>query len=245
MNVTELRSADASARTEEQKKEAELFRKKVENEWRFQSLMRVQFGEKKKHKLFEEEEVKTGAFGNKTLAEAAGFTSDYDIGWASEGTGELTEEQIRQLQEKYDMGDMTKEDYRKLLDELVDMKVLSREEAEKQYLYKKMPPCTAMIIPDDGRFYERDITSSCLTQVHQEKAAAEHVLSMIQQGKCQVAPPNALSSVYAFYKSELGYCEKIEGILRQLQTDSAGGVRAAGKSADRQVTEGILMNKES
>lgn len=223
MNVTELRSADTSARTEEQKKQAELFRKKVENEWRFQSLMRVQFGAKKKHKLFEEEEVKTGVFGNKTLAEAAGFTSEYDVGWASEGSGELTEEQIRQLKEKYNTEDMTKEDYRKLLEELVDMEVLSREEAEMQYLYKKMPPCTAMIIPDDGRFYGRDMASSCLTQVQQETAAAEHVLSMIRQGKCQVAPPNALSSVYAFYMNELEYCEKIEGILRQIQADPAGG----------------------
>ncbi len=46
---------------------------------------------------------------------------------------------------------------------------------------------------------------------------------MIRQGKCQVAPPNALSSVYAFYMNELEYCEKIEGILRQIQADPAGG----------------------
>lgn len=233
MNVTELRSADTSAQTQESRKEAELFRKKVENEWRFQSLMRVQFGAKKEHKLFQEKEVKAGVFGNKTLAEAAGFTSDDDIDWETEETGELSKEQIQQLKEKYNVEDMTKENYRKLLQELVDMKVLSQENAKMQYLYKRTPPCTAMILPDDGRFYGRDIASSdYLTQVRQEKAAAEHVLSMIQQGKCQVAPPNALGSVYAFYKEELEYNEKIEGILRQLQTDSTE-------------TKDILMNKES
>ena len=138
-------------------------------------------------------------------------------------TERMLRERIRQLKEKYNTEDMTKEDYRKLLEELVDMEVLSREEAEMQYLYKKMPPCTAMIIPDDGRFYGRDMASSCLSQVQQETAAAEHVLSMIRQGKCQVAPPNALSSVYAFYMNELEYCEKIEGILRQIQANPAGG----------------------
>ncbi len=233
MNVAEIRSKNTSNQTEEHKKQAELFRKKVENEWFSQSLARLQFGDRKEHKLFQEKEVKTGVFGNKTLAEAAGFTSDYDVDWESEGTEELTKEQISQLKEKYNMEDLTGEDYRNLLKELVNMKVLTQQEAEMQYLYKKMPPCTAMIMPDDGRFYGRDAASSSyLDRVRQEKASAEYVLSMIRQGKCQVAPPGALSSVYAFYMKEQEYNEKIERILWQLQGDSAG-------------TEGILMNKES
>lgn len=95
MNVTELRSTNTSVKTEECRRQAELFRKKVENEWFSQSLMRLQFGTRKEHKLFQEKEVKNGVFGTKTLAEAAGFHSDYDVDWQTEETGELTEEQIR------------------------------------------------------------------------------------------------------------------------------------------------------
>lgn len=218
MNVAGLKHNDISAKTEEHKKEMELFRKKVESELFSQSLRRLKSGAKKEHTLFEKAETKSGVFGNKTLAEAAGFSSDYDVDWVCEGTGTLSQEQIRELKEKYNVEDMTKEEYEDLLKSLADMKALSDEEIKRQFICK-VPPCTAMIMPDYGYSYGRDITFSgnCLMQVQKETEYAEYVLSMIQQGKCQVSPPNALGSVYAFYKKEQEYNKKIEGLLQQLQ----------------------------
>lgn len=137
MHVAELRSTNTQAKTEESRKKAESFRKEVESEWFSQSLRRVQFGSEKKHKLFEEKEVKTGVFGNKTLAEAAGFNSDYDVDWETEGTDKLTEEQIQELEGKYDLENMTEEDYRKLMRDLMNMKIIAQAEAERKCLYTK------------------------------------------------------------------------------------------------------------
>ena len=81
MNVAGLKNNDILTQTEDHKKQAELFRKKVESELFSQSLRRLQFGAKKEHTLFEKAETKSGVFGNKTLAEAAGFSSDYDVDW--------------------------------------------------------------------------------------------------------------------------------------------------------------------
>ena len=77
-----------------------------------------------------------------------------------------------------------------------------------------------MLIPDHGQSKGGDFTFSgnYLKQAQSETEYTEYVLSMIQQGKCQVSPPNALGSVYAFYQKELEYNKKIEGLLQQLQS---------------------------
>ncbi len=219
MNVAGLKNNDILTQTEDHKKQAELFRKKVESELFSQSLRRLQFGAKKEHILFEKAETKSGVFGNKTLAEAAGFSSDYDVDWECEGTGVLSQEQIRELKESYDVEDMMKEEYKDLLKRLADMKVLTDEEVKRQYI-RKIPPCTSMLIPDHGQSKGGDFTFSgnYLKQAQSETEYTEYVLSMIQQGKCQVSPPNALGSVYAFYQKELEYNKKIEGLLQQLQS---------------------------
>lgn len=187
----------------------------------FQTAGKRQTVTEKEHVLFEKEEPKTGIFSNKTLAEAAGFKLDSEIDWESEGTGTLTEEQIQYLKGKYNVEDMSQEDYYRLLTELSKMNVLSGDEVKSQFL-RQAPPCTSMITPVfESRFDRQSLAGNYLRKLQDETDYTEFILEMIRQGKCSVGPENALGAVRRFYEKQQEYNQKIGEILKQLKREDS------------------------
>ncbi len=222
MNVTEVNYAVPQKKEKVSKEQQELHRKETESEFYFQCVRRLRSDAGKKHVLFEKSETKSGVMGNKTLAEAAGYSLDIEGSLGSGETGELTEEQIEELKEQYDVENMTAEEYHALLKDLVDMKVLTATEAKMQFT-RQIPPCSAMLVPYDGDPEERSrmYRGNYLMKSKKDKDYTEYLLDMIQKGTCQISPPDSADAVRRFYEKEREYKKKIENVLMQLQRNSS------------------------
>lgn len=206
MDVIRLNHAGPSDRAKEYRDQRDLYRKQVESEFYFQCVSRFRADAGKEHVLFEKEESKAGVMGNKTLAEAAGYNLDFEAGLESGSTSALSEAQIRELKEKYDVENMTEEEYQALLKELVDMRVLTTTEASMQFA-RQIPPCSAMVVPYDGDPEERNrlYRGNYLMKSKKEKDYTEYLLDMIQKRTHRVSPSDALGDVRRFYEKEREY----------------------------------------
>ena len=94
--------------------------------------------EKKRNKKYQLFKSDNGVFGDKTLEEMVNPTDNPKATWNSAQSKKLTKDQLRYLKENYNITDISNEDFCGILMELVDMQVLSREEAEK-YLLRDVP----------------------------------------------------------------------------------------------------------
>ncbi len=137
MNVTKLISTNDLKQTEAYKEHKELFRKTVESAFYSQCIKRLKLDAGDEHVLFEEKKPKMGVMGDKTLAEAAGFKEDFEIGWESESTGTMTADQLKELREKYDAESMTEKEYKGLLQEMMDMQMLSASGVKRRPMKSK------------------------------------------------------------------------------------------------------------
>ncbi|GFI07614.1 hypothetical protein IMSAGC007_00056 [Lachnospiraceae bacterium] len=90
--------------------------------------------EKKRNKKYQLFKSDNGVFGDKTLEEMVNPTDNPKATWNSAQSKKLTKDQLRYLKENYNITDISNEDFCGILMELVDMQVLSREEAEKYLL---------------------------------------------------------------------------------------------------------------
>lgn len=109
--------------------------------------------EEEEHVLFENKH--DSAFESKTLAELAGMKPDDEINWDADGTDELTEEQLRYLKEKYDVENLTQNEFCNLLAELSKMNAISCEEIKKQLWRPGDPEACAtgyIVRASDGHF---------------------------------------------------------------------------------------------
>lgn len=89
----------------------------------------------KKYQLFRAD---NGAFGDKTLEEHVNPSKNRKATWNSAESKKLTKQQIRYLKGKYNVSDMSDEEFDGFIMELVDMKLLSAKEAE-EILTRKLP----------------------------------------------------------------------------------------------------------
>lgn len=206
MSVIQLNGASPSSRVKEYKEKRDHFRKEVESEFYSQCVRRFRADAGKEHVLFEEAETKNGVFGNKTLAEAAGYNLDFEVGLESEGTGKLTQTQIEQLKEEYDAENMTEDEYRSLLKELVDMRMLTAAEARRHFA-RQVPPCagTPASGDEDPEEIEKVYSGNRLMKSKKEKDYAKYLLDMVNQERCKVNPPDSLEAARG--GKESGYAE--------------------------------------
>lgn len=168
----------------------------------------------KKHTLFTSE---SGVFSDKTLAEVAAQCSAE----ALDASGTLTEEQVADFQEKYDVENLSDEDYEQLLTELVEQNIISQQDKEKQFL--KSAPATVMIVAADTRAftYEPD-RNNRLEKLRKEMAECQAYIAAIENGRCSVHGASLWETKH-FYEEEYAYTKKIADILEQLRD---GGTKA-------------------
>lgn len=199
---------------QEAKEAVEAYQKVIQ-----QALLRDQvraFGgsnkeKEKKHTLFTTE---NGVFSDKTLAETAAQCSAE----ALDALGTLTEEQIADFQEKYDVENLSDEDYDQLLTELVEQNIISQQDKMKQFL-KSAPPAAAhglITAADDKIFFYEPDRNNRLEKLRKEMAECQAYITAIENGRCSVYG-DSLWETKRFYEEEYTYTKKIADILEQLR----------------------------
>ena len=157
----------------------------------------------KKHTLFTSE---SGVFSHKTLAETAAQCSAE----VTDSTGVLTEEQIADFKGKYDVENLSGEDYEQLLTDLVEQNIISQQDKEKQFL--KSAPATAMIVAaDDRAFTYEPGGNNRLQMLQQEMAMYQAYIDAIENGRCSVHGAS-LWETKRFYEEEYAYTKRIVDI---------------------------------
>lgn len=170
----------------------------------------------KKHTLFTSE---SGVFSHKTLAETAAQCSAE----VTDSMGILTEEQIADFKEKYDVENLSGADYEQLLTDLVEQNIISQQDKEKQFF--KSAPATAMIVAaDDRAFAYEPGGNNRLQMLRQEMAKYQAYIDAIENGRCSVHGAS-LWETKRFYEEEYAYTKRIADILEQLKS-SGTKVRA-------------------
>lgn len=81
-----------------------------------------------------EEAADNGAFGDKTPEELVNPSDNPKATWNSSESKKLTRDQARYLKEKYNITCLSNEEQSGLVMELIDMQILTREEAKKLLL---------------------------------------------------------------------------------------------------------------
>lgn len=131
--------------------------------------------EKKKNKKYQLFKADNGVFGDKTLEEMANPTDNPKTTWNSAQSKKLTKDQLRFLKENYNITAPTNGDFTDILTALIDMQILSREEAEELLLRD---------IPTEVTHSDHSIISQKPTQKQAEqerKQNSEILQELLQQ----------------------------------------------------------------
>lgn len=141
--------------------------------------------EEEEHVLFEGRH--NSAFESKTLAELAGMKPDEEINWDADGTDELTEEQLKYLKDKYDVKNLTQNEFCNLLAELTKMNAFSCEEFKRQ-LWRPGNPAAyatgAVVRASEGHFSQLlNSRKDYLSQLKNENSSIlAEIFDRIKQG---------------------------------------------------------------
>lgn len=131
LEVTEEEAADKAA-VEEAKKLMDNYRTVLVKEILYGNSNEQYWKEKKKNKKYQLFRADNGAFGDKTLEEMVNPTDNPKATWNSSESKKLTKDQARYLKEKYHITCLSNEEQSGLITELIDMQILTWEEAEKE-----------------------------------------------------------------------------------------------------------------
>lgn len=137
-SVSEEAESAAQAETEEAKKLLKNYQTVLVKEILYGTSNARYQEEKKRNKKYQLFKADNGVFGDKTLEEAAIPTDNPKASWNSTESKKLTKDQLRYLKENYNLTDTSNEDFCGILTELVDMQILTREEADR-YLLRDAP----------------------------------------------------------------------------------------------------------
>lgn len=138
LEVTEEEAADKAA-VEEAKKLMDNYRTVLVKEILYGNSNEQYWKEKKNNKKYQLFRADNGAFGDKTLEEMVNPTDNPKATWNSSESKKLTKDQARYLKEKYHITCLSNEEQSGLITELIDMQILTWEEAQK-LLLRQMPP---------------------------------------------------------------------------------------------------------
>ena len=131
--------------------------------------------EKKRNKKYQLFKADNGVFGDKTLEEMANPTDNPKATWNNAQSKKLTKDQLRFLKENYNITAPTNGDFTDILTALIDMQILSREEAEELLLRD---------IPTEVTHSDHSIISQKPTQKQAEqerKQNSEILQELLQQ----------------------------------------------------------------
>ncbi len=132
----EKAKASAQAEVEEAKKLMKNYQTVLVKEILYGTSNAQYQEEKKKNKKYQLFKADNGVFGDKTLEELVNPSDNPKATWNSAESKKLTKDQLRHLKETYNITAPSNEDFCGILMELVDMQVLSREEAEKLLIHQ-------------------------------------------------------------------------------------------------------------
>lgn len=138
LEVTEEEAADKAA-VEEAKKLMDNYRTVLVKEILYGNSNEQYWKEKKKNKKYQLFRADNGAFGDKTLEELVNPSDNPKATWNSSESKKLTKDQARYLKEKYHITCLSNEEQSGLITELIDMQILTWEEAQK-FLLRQTPP---------------------------------------------------------------------------------------------------------
>ena len=131
--VTEEEAAD-KASVEEAKKLMKNYQTALVKEILSGNSNEQYWKEKKNNKKYQLFRADNGVLGDKTLEELVNPSDNPKATWNSSESKKLTKDQARYLKEKYNITCLSNEEQSGLIMELIDMQVLSFEEAEKLLL---------------------------------------------------------------------------------------------------------------
>lgn len=140
------------------------------------------------------------------------------INWDSDGSGKLTDEQIRDLQERYDVTNLSRQEYYNLLTELVNLNVISGDDFEKQFIRQASPEVAEygyMLIaafPDNSETAYRNYLKKFL----KDAEMFEYYFRVIEEGKSSIHASNIIK-IQTYYNEEKKRCERFSTILKQIQ----------------------------
>lgn len=128
--------------------------------------------------------------GSKTFLEILGIEMDEKINWNADGTSELTESQMRYLQNKYDIENLSKNDFYNLLAELSNMNVISHEDVRNQFLCPGNPAAATngfVISAVDEHFSQwLSKENDYLSRFQNEERMYDYLLQALLDGKSSV-----------------------------------------------------------
>lgn len=178
------------------------------------------------------------------------------INWESDGSDKLTDEQVRDLSGRYDVEDLSREEYYSLLTELVNLNVISGDDFEKQFI-KQASPETAeygyMLTAAFPNSYEAEY-GDYLEKFLKDADMFEYYSRMIEEGKTSVHASN-IYRMKEYYKDEKERCERLAEVLGQIRREdrdsritkpkrSFDGLDVLGPSAPDEVKEAWKQAEE-
>jgi len=163
---------------------------------------------------------------SKIFLDILGIEMDEKINWNADGTNELTESQMRYLQNKYDIENLSKTDFYNLLAELSSMNVISHEDVENQFLCQGDPaanvkflcpgnPAAAngfVVSAADERFSQwLSEENDYLSRFQNEELMYDYLLQALLDGKSSVKASDIfmVRSYYAKQKESNGRLAEI------------------------------------
>lgn len=127
---------------------------------------------------------------SKAFLEILGIKMDEKINWSADGTSELTESQIKYLQEKYDIENLSKSDFYNLLAELSGMNVISQEDVRSQFLRPGNPAATekGFVISAADEHFSQWLNSGndYLSRFQNEERMYDYLIQALLDGKSSV-----------------------------------------------------------
>lgn len=133
-SASEEMESSTKAEVEEAKKLAKNYQTALVKEILYGTSNAEYWAKKKKSKKYQLFKADNGVFGDKTLEELVNPSDNPKVTWNSAESKKLTKDQARYLKEKYNITDLSNEEQGGLITELIDMQVLSREEADRLLL---------------------------------------------------------------------------------------------------------------
>lgn len=129
--------------------------------------------EHKKYRLFQSD---NGVFGDKTLEEHVNPSKNPKAVWNGAESKKLTKDQIRYLKGKYNVADMSDEEFAGLIMELTDMKLLSAKEME-EVLIRKLP----VQMEESGYMIMSTEAYEKWQESHDRRVYSERLLEILRQ----------------------------------------------------------------
>lgn len=188
-----------------------------------------------KTRLFNQREMETAMFTRRVnqeseneknqeavseIMKAMGVELKDNINWNADGSSKLTDEQIKDLKERYDVENLSKEEYYNLLTELVNLNVVSGDDFEKEFI-KEAPPevagCGGMLIaasPDSSE----DEYKNYLEKFLKDSEMFEYYLRAIESGRSSVHESN-IEKMRKYYEDQKGRSMRMADVLGQLKRE--------------------------